>query len=393
MAPSYSQDLFTDEVLLEPYGHYAALRHLGPAVWLEAHDVYAVARYDEARAVLKDDEHFRSEQGVALNDQANAYGAGKNLIMTDGDLHAHLRSVLARNLTPRALRSVQESVDAMADELVCSLVAKGSFDAVADLARALPLAVVPDLVGWPEEGRENLLGWAGAMFDFLGPMNDRAQCALPQVAEMAEYTARIATDESMRPGSVGSGVLEAARRGDIEAERVPSLIVGYLAPSLDTTISSLGSAMMLFAEHPEQWQAVRDDPSLIPNAFNEVVRIESPIRVFTRVAASDTEIGGEPIPAGSRLAVLYGAANRDERRFPAAEHFDVRRENAAEQLGFGYGSHGCAGQGLARMEAHALLAALTRRVGTITLAGPVTHAFNNLINARASVPVTVTSCG
>jgi cytochrome P450 len=391
-APSYRHDLFTEDVLSYPYEHYRALRELGPLVWLEAHQMYAVPRYAEARAVLADPGTYCSGQGVALNDAANAMAAGRNTLMTDGKLHEHLRRVLARNLTPRALRVVDESITRAAGELVAKLVAQHSFDAVADLATALPLTVVPDLVGWPADGRDHLLEWAAATFDLLGPMNDRARQAVPLTQAMFAFAHETAAAGNMLPGSVGAGVIEAARRGELEPDRVPPLIVGYLAPSLDTTISAIGSAVWLLASNPSQWAALRADPSLVPNVFNETLRLESPLRAFSRVTTSPARIGDIDIPAGSRIAVLYASANRDERHFGEPDRFDISRPNASEHLGFGYGVHSCAGQGLARMEAHALLAALADQVERIELTAPATTAINNLINARASVPVTVTAC-
>jgi cytochrome P450 len=387
-APSYPSDLFTDEALADSNEHYRALRRLGPVVWVEAHDMYVLPRYAEVRTALTDPETFCSGQGVGLNPVINEMGAGKNLIMTDGEVHDKLRRVLAKDLTPRRLKRMQEQVDAQAAELADEVLTKRTIDAVADLAQALPLTVVPDLIGWPEDGRENLLAWAGATFDMLGPLNERARCAVPQAQEMVAFAARTAAEGRMLPDSVGAGLLEAARNGEIEPERAAPLVVGYLAPSLDTTISALGAAFWLFSQHPDQWQVLRDDPSLVPNAFNEIVRLSSPIRTFSRVTTRDVAIGDTTVPQGARLMVHYASANRDERQFPEPDSFDVRRDNAAEHVGFGLGKHGCAGQGLARMEAHALLTALAQRVHRWEL-HEATPGYNNIINAWAHLSMTV----
>jgi cytochrome P450 len=386
-APTYDGDIFTDEALLEPYEDYRALRELGPAVWLSQHGAYAVARYDEAKAVLMDGDTFRSANGIALNEPANQAILGCTLA-SDGELHAHLRQVVAHRLTPRALRPMKDTVTEKAEELVAALVEKGSFDAVADLARALPLSIVPDFIGWPQEGREHLLRWAGANFDSFGPMNARTERALPQCGEMAAYGAEIVRTRNVSPGSLGAGVLEAVDSGDISTEQAMMLMLDYLAPSLDTTISAVGSAVWLFAQNPDQWDLVRNDPGLIPNAVNEVVRIESPIRSFGRLTSRDTRIGDVEIPEGSRVLVIYASANRDERRFDRPDEFDVTRANAVHQLGFGMGEHGCAGAGLARMETESLLRALAPRVERFHLQG-TERALNNLIRAFGRVDVTV----
>jgi cytochrome P450 len=386
-APTYSGDIYTDAALLEPYEDYRALRELGPAVWLEKHGAYAVARYDEARAVLMDSDTFRSANGIALNEPANEAILGCTLA-SDGELHAHLRQVVAHRLTPRALRPMKDLVRERADELVAELVERKSFDAVADLARALPLSIVPDFIGWPQEGREHLLRWAGANFDSFGPMNERAQRAMPQCGEMAAFGAEVVRTGNVLPGSLGAGVLEARDKGEVTTEQTMMLMLDYLAPSLDTTISAVGSAIWLFSQHPDQWDLLREDPSLIPNAVNEIVRIESPIRAFGRLANVDTEIGGVPVPAGSRVLVIYASANRDERKFERPDEFDVTRRDAVHQLGFGLGDHGCAGQGLARMETESLLHALAQRVTRFHV-GETERALNNLIRAFGTVQVTV----
>jgi cytochrome P450 len=191
------------------------------------------------------------------------------------------------------------------------------------------------------------------------------------------------------PGSVAAGVVDAAANGELAPDQVAALIVGYLAPSLDTTISAMGSALWLAATHPEQWDVLRRQPELIPNAFNEVVRLESPIRIFSRVATSTTSLGGTSLDQGARIAVLYGSANRDPLQFADPDSFTVDRVNAGEHLGFGHGVHSCAGQGLARMETHALLSAMTKTVARIEITGPAVRATNNLINGWERLPVSV----
>jgi cytochrome P450 len=385
--PSYEHDIFTDEVLLDPYEHYRALRELGPVVWLEAHQMYVLPRYAELRAALNDADTFASGQGVGLNDFINTAGVGSTL-MSDGEPHMRYRNLLFGPLTPKALVPMRESVQATAHKLVEDLVTRASFDAVTDLARALPLSVVPDLIGWPEHGREHLLTWASASFDALGPMNQRAERAVSRFGELFEFAIRTAAEGDFIPGGVGSRLLEAVASGELPAEKAPILVVDYLAPSMDTTISAIGSAVWLLARHPEQWDALREDASLIPRAFNEVIRYESPIRCFSRVVTTDTEVGGFPLAAGSRVMMLYASANRDERYWERADEFDVRRPNVGAQLGLGFGVHNCPGQGLARIETQAILTALTERVDKIVLGEPV-RGLNNLINCFTSLPVTV----
>lgn len=385
MTPTYDADLFTDEALTDPYDHYRTLRDLGPVVWLSAHDVYAVTRYADVRAVLENPELFCSGQGVGFNDFINDAGRG-TILMSDGEQHERLREVLGRPLTPRALADLRPDAQALADRLADELARRGSFDAVRDLAEVLPATWVPDLLGWPQEGREHLIDWGTANFDALGPPNARAEAAGAGVLEMAAYAQHL-TQSRLPKGSMAAGILDAAARGDIAPEQCPLAIIGYLAPSLDTTISALGNAIWLFATHPDQWQLLRREPARIKQAFNEVLRIETPISAFTRVSTRDTAIDGVELPAGSRVMVSYASANRDERRWDDPDTFDITRNNAAH-LAFGYGDHDCAGMGLARLEGAAVLTALVERIDSFELSGPPVRKLNNLIRAFASLPVT-----
>ncbi|MGO9355065.1 MAG: cytochrome P450, partial [Mycobacterium sp.] len=157
-----------------------------------------------------------------------------------------------------------------------------------------------------------------------------------------------------------------------------------------TTISGIASALALFALHPDQWDTLRAEPSLLPNAINEVLRYESPLRAFTRKSLQPNEIGDIEIPAKSRVLVLYASAKRDEHEWPEADVFDIRR-NATRHLGFGHGTHACAGQGLARLEMEAMLTALMRQVSRIELAGEPTWALNNIIRFYERLPLRLIS--
>ena len=144
------------------------------------------------------------------------------------------------------------------------------------------------------------------------------------------------------------------------------MMADYLGPSLDTTIFAISTAVWLFANNPEQWDLVREDPLLMPSAVNEVLRYDSPIQGFSRYVARDVNLDGAILPAGSRAIVFYGAANRDERKYPGADRFDVRRR-PGDHLGFGAGPHACVGMNLARIEMLALFTALAKRIRRFTI--------------------------
>jgi cytochrome P450 len=386
MIPTYDVDLFADDALAEPYEHYRRLRDLGPVVWLSAHDLYAVSRYDDVRSVLDNPEVFCSGQGVGFNDFINTIGLGTTL-MSDGDQHRRLRSVILRPLTPKALAQLKPQAQALADRLADQLVIRGEFDAVSDLAEVLPATWVPELLGWTDDARDRLVDWGSANFDALGPPNARSEAAGAGLMEMANYASHLSVS-TLPEGSMAAGILAAAARGEIDPGQCPLAIIDYLAPSLDTTISALGNAIWLFATQPHQWDLLRQDHDRVKHAFNEVLRMETPISSFTRVTTQTTEIDGVEVPSGARVMVSYASANRDERHWDEADVFDITR-NSAGQIAFGYGDHACAGMGLARLEGAAVLEALVERVERFELTAPPVRKLNNLIRSFASLPTAI----
>jgi cytochrome P450 len=347
--------------------------------------VYALPRYAECKAVLRNDDTFVSGKGVALNRLTNRLSRGTTL-SSDGAEHDSRRKLVAHRLLPRALRGISENVDAQAAAVVDVALTRGEVDGVADLACALPMAVVPELIGWPRDQRANLLPWGGAIFDILGPLNGQALKSLPASLRMLGYARRVVRERSLIEGSVGHEVLLAADDGRVSHAELAPLLVDYIGPSLDTTISAIANALHLFAVHPEQWQRLKDDPALIPNAVNEIVRYESPLRAFSRRSRHDTDIAGVPIAAGARVLVIYASANRDEYEWEAPDTFDIRRD-ATRQLGFGHGAHACAGQGLARLETQAMLRALVERVDRFEVTSTPRWAVNNIIRRHERLPL------
>lgn len=382
--PQYRSDIYTTEAIIDPYLHYARLRQLGPVVWLPRHRAFALSRYAECKAVLRDDKTFVSGNGVALNRFTNRMSRGTTL-NSDGAQHDERRKLVAHRLLPRALRAISDDVDQQAAQVVDAALEQGQVDGVA-LASALPLSVVPDLVGWPQDQRDDLLPWGAATFDILGPFNRHAIRALPASLRMLRFARRVVRQRSLIEGSIGHEVLLAADDGKVSREVCAALMIDYIAPSLDTTISAISHALHLFATYPEQWQIFKQDPARISNAINEILRYESPLRAFSRHVSETTEIAGHLVPAGARVLVIYASANRDELEWDDPDRFDIRRD-ATRQLGFGQGAHACAGQGLARLETSAMLRALVERVDRIELTGPPTWAINNIIRRHECLPL------
>jgi cytochrome P450 len=383
--PVYKPDIYSVDAIVNPYPHYKRLRELGPVVWLTKSKVYALPRYAECKAVLRDDKSFVSGRGVALNPIANRLSRGTTL-NSDGAEHDRRRKLLAHGLLPRRLSAIGDRVDTIAATVVEAALNNGEIDGVNDLAAALPLAIVPDLIGWPQDQRDHLIDWGGATFDALGPLNWRAIKAIPDVFRMLGFARRVVRERTFLDGSMADELLKAADQGKLSHAECPALMVDYLAPSIDTTMSAISNALYLFASHPEQWQLLKDEPTLMANAINEVIRYEPPLRAFARLVSRQTEIGGVRIPSGARVLVMYASANRDEREWENPAVFDIRRD-ACRQIGFGQGAHACAGQSLARLETTAMLCALLQRVDRIEATSSPTWAINNVIHRHERLPL------
>jgi cytochrome P450 len=244
---------------------------------------------------------------------------------------------------------------------VSSVVAGGTFDAVADLAHPYSVQVVSDLCGLPEEGRQHLIERASAAFNTFGPDNGLCRQSWQGFEDLYDYATNFATPGRLTPGRWGTEIYEAADNGVVEAGACPGLVLAYAWAGMDTTVNAIASAVSLFADHPDQWIALRADRSLMVSATNEVLRIQPPVQRFTRITTREAELAGATLPEGARVAVLFGSANRDERRFVEPDRFDIRR-NPTDHLSFGRGVHRCVGANLAQEEIKAVLSRLADRV-------------------------------
>ena len=379
--PRFDDDLYTDAAIADPYPIYRKIRALGPAVWLGAHDTWAIGRFADVRAALRADDVLISGRGIAMNAVVNGQPSSRITLTSDGDVHRQLRTVLMKPMMPSALRAVEEKVQHLADELVADLLGRDTFDGMTEFAQHLPVAIVSHLVGLPDHGRQRMLDWARATFDALGTMNARAEAGLPFLFEMAGYAAGVKR-ESLRPDGWAAMLFAAADEKKIEPTDVASMLIDYIAPSLDTTILGVWHLLYQLGRSPEQWQLIRSDHELIPRAIDEALRLEAPVRAFSRYATADYDVDGTTIPAGSRVLILFASGNRDERRYADPDRFDITRD-ARDHLGFGHGVHRCAGSHVAQLEMTSLLRALVKRVERITVSEPVLGTNNVLYGYRS----------
>jgi cytochrome P450 len=386
-APISTLDPYSDQALLNPWPLYHELREMGPIVWLEKYGMFALTRYDVVVKALRDWEAFPSSFGVMMNDDMNQLLRG-NTLCSDGDAHNQLRRVVIRPVTPVALKSLKEEVEREAAAVVGRLCAKGRFCATAELATYLPVTIVSNAIGLPEEGRERMMEWSIGLFNCFGPMNERARNAMPVLSEMMQYARTHAVPGKLKPGGWAEAIHHAAAAGEVPSAAVPVLMIDYMGPSLDTTIFGISSGVWLFANHPDQWDLVRNDPSLIPAAINEILRMEAPIQDFSRYVAHDYDLDGVSLQEGSRAIIFYGAANRDSRQFPHPDRFNVRRDNAGRHMAFGAGPHACLGMNLAKLEMQALFTALARKVTRFHIEAEE-RALNNILRGFSKLIVTV----
>jgi len=360
-APQSDYDPYSDEALLDPWSGYDALRDMGPAVWLNKYDMFALTRYASVRQALTDDVNFPSGFGVMMNEDMNQVLRG-NTLCSDGAHHDSLRKIVMKPLLPAQLKSLRGEIEDESRKLVKSLIARKQFCAKVHLAHYLPITIVSNAVGLPEEGRERMLEWSEALFNCFGPKNQRTLSAVPVLDQMMDYATNHAVRGKLKQGSWAEAIHDAADRGDVPKEAVPVMMIDYMGPSLDTTINGIANTVWHFAKSPDQWDIVREDPSIIRNAINEALRLDSPIQDFGRYVANDVSMDGVTLPADSRVICFYGAANRDPRQFENPNMFDIRRKNANTHMAFGAGPHQCMGMNLARLEMATLFTELAKHV-------------------------------
>lgn len=373
MVPKLDIALFSDESLRDPFADYRRLRDAGAVVRLGTPDVHALGRFADVQAALRNSEALISGEGVGFSAVFNA-PKGMNVIQSDGELHRRLRTTVMKPLFPAALKEARGDLKAMIAARVATLVDVGWFDAMQELAPCLPVGAISRLVGLPEAGREQMLKWAAAAFNVIGP--EQAPADLATMQEAFAFM-RGLSEESVREGSWAGQLFSAARAGRLSMQEAMAAMSAYVIPSLDTTILAKGHLLRNLASDPAQWALLREEPSRTGAAVLENMRHSSVLRWFSRVAATDYEVGGEIIPRGARVMILYGCANRDERRYPDPDRFDLTRD-ARDHLGWGTGQHMCAGMHLARIEMEVLLEALIEARVDIETGEPVVGANRGL---------------
>lgn len=387
-APSLALDPFSPAFFDDPFPAQAELRDAAPVVFLPAIGAFAVARHAAVTTVLQDHATFCSSRGVGLADFAaeEPWRPPSLVLERDPPEHTRFRRVLDQVLGVRAVKELRPRMQAQADAIVAAALAKGRVDGVADLAEAFPASIFPDAMGLPAEGRDHLLAYASLAFNAFGPDNALRRAALAEAGPHIAWVTERCRREHLAPGGIGAAIHAAADRGEIAPEEAVLLVRSLLTAGLDTTLHSLAAALHALAHHPAEYARLRAAPELARAAFEEAIRLESPVQTFFRTTTRAAEIEGIAIPGGRKVLMFLGAANRDPRRWAEPDRLDIGRRLAGH-VGFGGGIHMCVGQLLARLEGEALLSALARQVARIEPAGPAERLHNNTLRGLRTLPL------
>jgi 4-methoxybenzoate monooxygenase (O-demethylating) len=388
--PVSSIDPFSHAFMHDPYPHHQAMREAGPVVWLEHYGVWAMARHQEVRDTLTDWQSYCSSAGVGLSDfrKEPPWRPPSIILEADPPLHTRTRAVLTRILSPAAINVLRTRFEREAEALVARLVEQREFDGIGDFAEAYPVKVFPDAVGISEHGRENLLPYGSMVFNGFGPRNDLFNKAMANAGPVRDWIMANCSRAALAPDGLGMQIYEAVEAGELSEDEAGMLVRSFLSAGIDTTVYSLGNALYCFATYPEQWSFLRENPKLIRGAFEEVLRFESPVQCFFRTTTREVDVGGVRLGDGDKVLLVFGAANRDPRRWDRPDSFDVTRR-AAGHMTFGTGIHGCVGQAVARLEAEAVFSTLARHVASFELTGQPTRRLNNLLRGFDTLPLRI----
>lgn len=391
--PVIDADPFSLENLENPYPLHEELREAGPVVYLSKYDVFATGRFEVVSEAIAKWEKFSSAEGVGLNEPWRARG----LLSTDPPEHDAPREVLQDILSARVLRSMQDQCTLRAQTLISELVdqyASGSvveIDGFKDIGSVFPVNFFPDASGIEPEGREKLVDYADHIFNALGPRNELTKAGECPAKELNEWADGLCQRDKLAPEGFGADIWAAADRGEILHEYAPLLTRSLLTAGVDTTVYGISSLLYALASNPEQYQMLRKNPGMARVAFDEALRWESPVQTIFRKIKDEVTLGGVKLPAGKRIMLSFGAANRDRRRWKNPHEFDLSRDPSGH-LAFGMGVHQCVGQHAARLQATCLLEQLMERVESMELAS--TKALerhpNNSLRGWQAVPIRMT---
>ncbi len=383
--PTTDFDMFSAESVRNARTVDDQLRELAPVIWLEREQIAMLGRYEHVSKGLVDWKAF-SNTSRPWHDPNSV--RPEILLTDDPPRHTQVRAVIGRALSPKAMKEMEDAFRREAEMLVDELLTQPSpeIDAVSGITARYVHKVLPDLMGLPEEGRENMTPFGNAVWATMGPANELFDAAMASAGDSFEWVDQACNRENIRPDSLGGEMYAAADRGEISQDDAKLLTLTILSAGADTTVITMGNALRAFAQFPDQYQALREDPARLRNAFDEALRWDSPSRMAGRIAQRDIEIEDYVIPEGTRCGLMFGAANRDPRKWADPGRYDINRD-VRGSVGWGQGIHMCVGKALAQAEADALLGAIVRRVARIELTGEPEPWMTTIGHGPIKVPV------
>jgi cytochrome P450 len=379
-------DLYSDAFRADTYATFARMREQDPVFCQPGLDgespIWFVTRYDDADAVLLDDQRFVRDPRLAFTpDQLAAFDVGlpdsmafidSNMLNRDGDDHRRLRRLVSKAFTPRMIELLRPRIKEIADGLIDPVAAEGEMELVSSYAFPLPITVIAELLGVPPSDRDRFREWSDAM---VRPALAAAELERfgALMTDFAAYLHGLFQERRGEPAEDLVSALVAVEDGGdtLSEEELSSMVALLIVAGHETTVSLIGNATLALLTHPGQRAALEHDPSLLPRAVEELIRYDGPVeRTLNRWAAVDVELGGKKIRRGEAVIVILGAADRDPERFAEPEKLDLAAQRETRLLAFGRGSHFCLGAPLARLEAEVALGTLLRRLPGLQLAVP-----------------------
>ncbi len=355
--------LLDPEFYVDPEPLFRWMRDEAPVYWDDATGIWGIARYDDIMAVSKASRTFCSGQGSRPDSSV------PSMINTDPPDHNRRREIVSAGFTPRRVQNHEPFLRRKVGELIDAVAARGVCDFVRDLATPLPMCMIGELMGLPEEDYDQLLRWS----DVFATGGDEIRGEVgPAVIEYAHYIMSIIEG---RRGSEGEDLVSLVMNADFDGERLDDNDLIFetmliLVGGDETTRHVISGGFEALMRHRDQWDALHLDRSLLPRAVEEMLRWVTPIQNMNRTATRDVELRGQQIREGDRMLLLYPSGNRDERAFPNADRFDIQRHPNQHMAFGGYGRHHCLGAQLARLEISVLFDELLERLPDIALADP-----------------------
>ena len=389
--PSFDDDPYSDENLADPYALFTRMRAAGPAVWLEKYEVLAFTRHELVRDILMDHETFINGAGVGPKNLHNEPAwRPQGILESDPPIHGAMRAAMVDVISPRGVRTLRAGFQEFADELLDTLIAKGEFDAVTEVAEVFPIRAFGDAVGIPRAGRmENLLPHGAMNFSAFGPEDDRYRKYFEKGDGTRDWVMQNCSRENLNPDGLGAKIWEHADAGAITPDQAALLVRALLSAGLDTTALSIGNTLRCLSANADAWTVVHEKPTMMKFAIDEALRFESPFQSFYRTTSRAAEFHGIQLEAEQKVLVFPGAANRDTEQW-GEDAGDYRMDRqAGGHLAFGMGIHQCVGQPISRLEMDVLLTTLAKRVKRIERVGEPVPYLHNTLRGLSSLPLKV----